>query len=475
MLKSKNYNARIGALLFAFFLLAGCATYYQKNNELMNAVYNGNLDAAEKYLNQPHWKKRSKDILLYYLNQGAVLWMLGKPEASNASFQKADYYIEDFQKNYAITGLSFITNPSIEKYSGEGFEQILLHYYTTLNYIDLNKYDDALVEAKRMLLKLERITDQHKGNNKYKRDAFAHNLLGIIYDAMRDYNNAFIAYRNAYEIYRDDYTKMLNTSIPKQLQQDLIRCAYLTGFSEDAKQYEQLFGYKFHRDSITEKGSLVFFWNNGLCPIKDEWSINFTIVPEGNGWVRFVNWDLNLSFPYYVGDENDRKNLTKLKFIRVAFPKYVIRNLYYTSAFLKCDSLNISKPLEVAENITEIAVKSLNDRMNKELGEGLLRLATKQILEEAARQKNEGLGVALSIINAISEKADTRNWQLLPYSINYARFYLPSGKYNFSLTTSSEKTSETNQFTYNIVKNQTTIGSFQTLQFNGYTSANDKP
>ena len=437
----------------------------------MQAVYGGKLDAAETILSDKKFEKEKKNILLYYLNKGTVLWMNGKPVESNKYFQLADFYVEDFNKNYAAAAISLLTNPNVEAYNGEGFEQILLHYYSTLNYIDLGLLDDALVECKRMQQKLTKITDYYNGKNKYKRDAFSHNLMGIVYDAQKDYNNAFIAYRNAYEIYRDDYQSLLGTPIPRQLKKDIIRTAYLTGFTEEVQKYENEFQLKYEPEN-PNNGSLVFFWNNGLGPIKDQWSINFFIMPLRKGWMRFYNTELNLQFDFYIGDdEKKNNNLSQLKIIRVAFPKYVSRNPVYNRALLSCDSLPISSYLDVCEDINAIAFRSLEDRRFKELGEALLRVALKQVAEMELRKQNEGAGMLLSILNAATEQADTRNWQLLPYSINYTRLSAPAAVHTISLITSSSNNSftEKNQFVFTIKKGETTFGSFQTLQFSGFS------
>jgi hypothetical protein len=461
-------NKLFYCLLVLVLLATSCATYYQKNEALMKAVYRADLEGADKILSDPKLEKRKRDILLYYFNRGTVYWMMGNFDESNKYFQKADYYIEDYQKNYAAKALSFITNPKVEPYGGEGFEQILLHYYTTLNYAQKGNYDAALVECKRMLLKLQKITDDHKGKNKYKRDAFAHNLMGMIYDAQHDYNAAFISYRNALEIYQEDYGKMLNTTTPLQLKKDLIRTAYLTGFNEEAHKYEDDFKLKYEKENSTN-GTLLFFWNNGLGPVKDQWSINFAIVPAGNGWVNFVNTDLGIIIPFYVGDGDKSNSLAGLRVIRVAFPKYVSRVPLFQSAIYQVDSSKITGAFELAENVDAIAYKSLEDRMLKEMSEALLRLATKQLAEQQVRNQNQGLGAALSIVNAISEQADTRNWQLLPYSINYARVSLPPGSHKFVLKTAGDNAaSDTVSFDYNIAKGKTLFGTFQTQQFTKY-------
>lgn len=455
-------------LSLTLLLVSACATYYQKNEVFMQAVYQGKLEEANQIMIAAESKVKKKDILLYYLNRASVYWMKGDLDSSNAFFQRADYYVEDYQKNYASKVLSFVTNPKVEPYAGEGFEQILIHYYTTLNYAQKGDLDAALVECKRMLLKLQKITDYYNGKNKYKRDAFAHNLMGMIYDAQRDYNNAFISYRNALEIYEDEYTKLLGSYTPVQLKKDLIRTARLTGFYEDQRKYEEKFNMKYEPESA-ENGTLLFFWNNGLGPVKDEASINFAIIPAGGGYVNFVNTELGMVLPFYVGDNDQSNSLAGLKFIRVAFPKYVTRLPVYNTATGAVDSLNLQSTFEVAEPINAIAYRSLEDRMFKELSEALLRLALKQLAAAQARKQNEGVGAALSLINAITEQADTRNWQLLPYAIYYSRMSVPQGTISYNLKTTGDNGAvESIPFQFKIRKGQTTFGIFQSLQFKGY-------
>ena len=133
-------------------LLAGCFSYYQKNILLNEAFEQKNFTQAEEILSNKKWEKKKRNILLYYLNKGTVLHMLGKYKESNEYLQKADYYIEDYQKKYGLEALTYLSNPSIVPYEGEHYEKILLHYYSALNYLMLNNYDDALIECKRMLL-----------------------------------------------------------------------------------------------------------------------------------------------------------------------------------------------------------------------------------------------------------------------------------------------------------------------------------
>lgn len=432
----------------------------------MDSIYRGDYAQASMQLDEGKLKKQKRNQLLYFLNKGTVLFMNNQPQESNKYFQQADYFIEDYQKNIGLKAASFLTNPSIQTYEGENFEKVMVHYYTTLNYLQQGLLDQALVECKRMQLKLDKITDYYKGKNKYKNDAFVHLLTGIVYDAQKDFNNAFIAYRNAYKIYNEEYATNLNTSVPQQLKEDLIRTALLTGFTEEARQYKNEFNLNhLTLENFKNTSSLVCFWNNGFGPIKDQWSINFSITQGANGWVNFVNHDLGLNFPFYAG--NDSKSINSLKVIRVAFPRYISREPVYENATLTIDSLGIQQKLELVQNIDKIAYVSLQDRMLKELSEALLRLAVKQVAAAQLRKENDALGSALSVVNAISEQADTRNWQTLPNTINYTRVTLPAGLHQTTFKV------EKDQLKFNtIVKpGQTTFKVLQSPYFKGYSSA----
>jgi hypothetical protein len=437
MLPSLKYK-KIGSfpvklsLLFVVFFLSSCATYYMKTIKFQEQVQQGNFDKAEKILSEDKRGPEGRNKILHFLNLGYVSWIKGEYEKSNQNFAKADQYIEDQSKNYGREALAVITNQSVKEYQPEDFEKVTLNYYKALNYLDLYNYDAALVECRKINNKLNSLNDKYKDHkNKYQRDAFSHTMMGLIYEANRDYNNAFIAYRNAYEVYKEDYVEYFGLGAPEQLKKDILRTAYLTGFYEEVRLYEKEFGIKYEHKS-TKEPELIFFWLNGFGPVKSEWSINFTHIKGEEGWATFANEELGISVPIYIGDKNDDEKdaFRNLRFFRVAFPKYTIREPVYYDAFVY--TANQHYTFEMAQNINEIAFKTLQDRMLREAATAALRVATKKALEALASEEDEGLGTLVSITNAITEKADTRNWQTLPYSISYSRIPLKKGANNLN-------------------------------------------
>lgn len=445
-------------------LLSSCATFYEINYEFNQHFEQGNIEKAQSVLNKNKKRLKKKGEFLYYANHGVISSMLGDYENSNVQFEKAYIYGEDYRKNYFNEAASFLVNPKLIKYPGEDHEHLLILYYKALNYLKANDLEAALVECRRLNNRLNSLSDKYKSDRKYKRDAFIHNLMGIIYEANGDYNNAFIAYRNAYDIYQDDFSNLFGLTAPEQLKQDLLRSAYLTGFNDQVRRYEKEFGVKYEHKPVTN-GELVFFWHNGLGPIKDEWSINFTVLPGGNGVITFANEDLGLSFPfdYDYDDEEDGARLTDLEFFRVAFPKYVERPMTHGSATLSLGS--VRKDLELAEDINAIAFKILEQRMVWEMGKSLLRAALKKAAESAAEDEDEGLGLVVGLINAITEQADTRNWQTVPHSIYYTRMPLKAGDNQVKIELKNDGSNFNKVVNFNFTgrKGKTVFHTYQTL------------
>ncbi len=464
MRQTLNSLKRNLPVLIVLFVLLGCATYYQKNIKFQKHLVNGEISKADNWLEKESKdKNKDKNKALYYLHRGYVSWMLREHEQSNRFFFSAEQIIEDRVRNLGKEFLALMTNPAIKPYRPEDFEIVMLNYFTALNFLQTRQFNEALVECRKINNKINELNDKYKDHkNRYQRDAFAHTLMGITYEATGDYNNAFIAYRNAYETYKEDYKEYFNMKIPSQLKQDLLRAAYKTGFYEELHYYEKRFDVKY-KPQKENNPELVFFWFTGFGPVKSEWSINFTAVTNEQGFITFANDQYNLSFPYYIGDHSasEQSSLKDIRFLRIAFPKFVERRPVYQNASIVFNQQEY--PLEQAQNINEIAFKTLRDRMLRELGNSLLRLATKKTIEKAVSSQNQGLGAVVSITNAVTEKADTRNWQTLPYAIHYTRVPLEEGNNKVKLKI-GQGGGPIQEFTFDAKKGRTYFHAFHSIE-----------
>jgi hypothetical protein len=263
-----------------------------------------------------------------------------------------------------------LINPMMTTYLGEDMERFMMHYYKGLNYLYINQTSEAVVEARRITLVNNAQADEFKNKtNRYSKDAFAMNVQGMLYEAAGDINNAFIAYRNASDVYLKNNKKYYGVSLPNQLQQDVLRTANLMGFEGEQQQYEKLFNTTLQKDT-SNGGYLIVFVERGMAPVKREQ--NFAITQNNNGLSRFYyvdemgnQIDIPFDFGYYNTINANDTRLQSFRSFRVALPYYEVR--YNNNNPITLTVNNQTYTSETAEDINAIAVSILKERMLKEL------------------------------------------------------------------------------------------------------------
>jgi hypothetical protein len=427
MLKSANLFGIAG--LFFLLSLHACRPYHVRQQKYIQLVQNEQFALAEDQLESSRKaKKKEKHKLLYVLDRGYAAFQQGKWSESSEWLMKADRLTEDYRKQLGYDALSLLVNANVKPYKAEDFEVVLMHYFHTIAFLKQRNFESALVECRRMNNSLSDMYFKSSTKPKYKDDAFGHLLMGLTYEGSGDINNAFIAYRNAYEIYKSDYSSFFETLVPNQLKEDLVRTASALGFRNEADFYRK----EFKLDSAQLNrpkpfAEAVIFWQNGLGPIKEQWSIDFVITQQA-GFIQFNNAGLGLNFAFPLSNisQQDANNLSNLKVFRIAFPKYISRAPIYQTA--SASSNGESRSFQLAEPIEKIAFKSLSDRFSREMGLAILRLAIKKATEYAIRQENKEVGALMGIANTITEQADTRYWSTLPATISYLKIPLKEGE-----------------------------------------------
>lgn len=423
-------------LLLFFLFFNSCATYNLKSQEFQTALQQGKTEKALKFIDANSFLKKKRNLLLYYFEKGKIAYLNGDYELSNSLLNKADLFIEENKKYLGGKVLGMLLNSEMETYTGEDFEKVTIHYYKALNYIFLNKLDEALVEAKRINLQLQQLNDKYPAGqkNRYTSDGFSLNIQGFLYEASGDLNNAFISYRNAVNLYLANSGSFFGTTLPEQLKKDVLRTAAALGFTDELDRYQKLLATTYSPKEENIEGELILFWENGLIPFKDQTFYSFTVLPGNtDGVVSIYNEELNLTLPVPISKGKGKNNkFSDIEIFNVAFPKYVKRNPYFFKASIIKDSITTAD-FQLAQNYEDVAFKTLKDRAVREVSKAAIRLGTKKISEHLLKEENKDLGAALGIFNALTERADTRNWQSLPNSIYYARIPLKKGKNTISI------------------------------------------
>jgi hypothetical protein len=404
----------------------------------------GNYAKAATMLDDNKLLKKSRNHLLYLLERGKVCHLLQQYDSSNRYFNEADQLMEDAKMSAGDIAAGTLLNPMMQTYKGEDFEKYLIHYYKALNYLQLGQPDEAVVEARRITLRSYAQEDKTGNKNKYTGDAFSYMVQGMIYERNAEINNAFIAYRNAADLFIKDNGSYYGVKMPEQLKKDVLRTAHQNGFVDEVDRYEKLLNYAFTKEEKPAGGELILFWENGSAPVKQQQDIFFSLVKDAGGSFFFADGNglYNVPFDLSSGYSRDNIKMNDLRSFRVALPKYQARPLYYSGAVVQSGN-NDSYILEPAENVNTLAFSTLQERLLKELSATLTRLAIKKLAEAAVRpaekkdtdsekdkkrkNRQEVLAFGLQFFNFASEKADTRNWQSLPHTIYYTRVPLKNG------------------------------------------------
>ena len=386
-------------VIIALFLLSGCAGSldYKKLGTHMRA---DQCSLAVNYVKEHEKDYGANQRLLFLLDAAMINMMCGNSKASNRYYHSAEKLADElWTKSFSKEAVSFLVNDYTIPYAGEEFERALINLFAAVNYVRLGQNDEALVECRRLDATLNVINDKYEKKNVYKEDAFARYLSGIIYEADRNMDDAFIDYRKALQVFKD-YQRNYGTPVPRVLLEDLSRVAEVTGRTAEARSLSR--GLNSAKPGEWRKkegmGRIVFIHFNGRSPVKKDRKLH---IPTKEGPVT-------LAFPKY---QVNRPRCRQSKVIVESRPH-------------RWDA-----DTELMEDINAIAVKNLKDREIRITAKTIARGVSKQA---AIREfEDERVQQVLNIINTlIVEQADKRTWRTLPGEIRLSRIFLPEGEYN---------------------------------------------
>ena len=456
----KSLKART-VLLFLPFLFS-CASYRTKLSDYYSNIGRENYTAALDAKKANRFLGQDRNKLLYYLERGKLFHLMKNYDSSNLYFNKADEFLESKRKTAGDVITSNLLNPMTQTYLGEDFERFMVHYYKALNYLYLNDPEGARVEARRITLSTSAQEDKFGvGSERYKQDAFAFMVQGLIYELNGESNNAFIAYRNAVDLFlKNESHTYYGVQLPKQLVQDLYRTALEVGFTDQVDLYSAKTRIPYAQQPISAGGELIVFFEKGMAPPKIDQFI--TVTNDGINGFFFDGPYGRTSVPFNYGAAGWGKPrpLNEFRILRVSIPGYADGTGLYPVDRFTVQFNGKSYTGEPAQTFNVLARQVLEERMVKEIAAALVRAVVKKTGEyavsEAARaaakssdkkdekkKQRDGevaaltAGFLMNIFNTATEKADTRNWQSLPASIQYVRIPLETGSNQIILRSSA--------------------------------------
>ena len=381
------------AVLVPVLFLGGCATYSKHATSMRDDLLTGRADlarvAAEK-------EDPNEDDVLASLNKGMLRRMTGDYRESNQIFEVAKQRMESlYGVSISETAASLTINDAVRGYKGDRYEQVLLHAYMAMNYLQLGELDSARVEMLQADVKMMEWGEQPE------EDPFVRYFAGMIYEALGEDDQALVSYRKARDVYLATRDKQL-LDVPFMLKRDLLRLLANQELWNEYRAMQTEFGLEDYQPvRLGENaGELIVLLNSGLAPIRTETAI-MTYSPE-------VQANVRVAFPVYATEPRPAKR-----------------------ARLIIDGRRVD--LETVENIDGIARDALDDDMPLVMTRAIARAVVKYQSQKKANEQDALAGFLLTVTNLATERADTRSWTTLPREIQMARVMLPAGAHEASI------------------------------------------
>jgi hypothetical protein len=436
----------------ALLALAGCAQPTVRYSLVEDSLRARDPVRADLVLEQAKEEYRAQDRLLYLMDRGMTLHLAGRYEDSNRLLQEADEMIDAlYTRRVRTEAKAFLLNDTELPYEGDPYEQVMVNVLKALNYALLDRLDEALVEARLVDRRLNGLADGAAPKQAYREDPFARYLTGILYESARDLNNAFIAYRKAYEGYRAARS-WLKVPVPSSLQADLLRLTEALHLETEHRAYREEFPNTAWLPvaDTASLAELVVISYNGRAPRKEDQFLDLPVSFEALRLVLMTKGALSAG----GASGQDRRAIESALYgvngqiVRVALPEIVPQpsGIAYEEVSLRGERGEHWGRSEVVHDVTAVAQRTLADRFSTIALKAVARAAVKYALAEgagygarSATGGNAGPIVGLLVhmiahaMAVASEEADKRSWRTLPAEVQVSRLRVPPGTYRLSV------------------------------------------
>lgn len=395
-MKSGIKNLRVTAVLLPLLVLSGCAV----NTDWMRQVEQPlKFNQPQQALMALESTGSAEDAALYLVSKGTLLRMTGDIEGSIQAFEAAKPLIT-FQEASSLTGIatSLTLTEGSGGYQPPAFEQVQLHFYQALNRMDVGDWEAARIEAMQIDILLERRWD---GGTPFGADAAARFLTGIIFEGVGETDNALIAYRKAYEAYKD---RSSVGGVPAELERRLLVLTRKMGLRGDFDAFAAEFGEQRKNEALARieaaktTGEVILVASTGLVPARYEERAQHMDPASG-------------------------------AMVTIALPALAAPSSMIAGVGLQRGNQNLGYSDTLAD-LSILSQRTLDDELPGLIAKSVARNVVKNVAaNEAAEQFGLLGGLLVNVAGSAMESADVRCWHTLPQHIQVVSARLEPGSY----------------------------------------------
>lgn len=377
-------------LILVTIVLSSCATYQSKvasaKSNLQSKDCPAALESLEK-LSMP----AGVDQLALLMEYGTALQICGQYDKSNQILEQAENLASkvDYTSVTEVASAT-LTNEGTMTYKGDTFEKLFLNASKALNYLQIKKSDEALVEVRRMNQKFIKYKNEERKS--YELNSFSKYLSGLIWESTGQYDDACIDYKDAY------FTAQQFRSVGQQMLTTCWTADRVDEFNTLAKKMSASKDEIAAAKNSKSNSEIVFIFLQGWGPQK--------LARSG----------LSLAAP---GES----------------PLPQLINVSNRTQTLKIDVNGIgqftSAPIY---NVGDAARSSLAADHASLIARRIGARVAKEIVADQIRQKDQLAGFVAWAVMVGSERPDLRQWSFLPNSIQIIRVPVRPGLYKIKIS-----------------------------------------
>jgi hypothetical protein len=359
---------------------------------------------------------REDDVLLQALTTGAAAYYAGQFARSAAMLDTAALLADDrITARLSKNALAAVTNDMARPYQPRRTERLFIPYYALLSYVQLGAWEDAAVEARRLVVLLDQYGEDRDDAERAVHAAMQH-LAGAVFERAGERNDALVAYRAAHA---------LSDALPESVPRGTI-----------ADEGELLIlverGFVAHRATETIEVELGDEDRDSLRGDDDRRRRAVGRIAEGSAtgarWghasaTAVANHSSMPTFsPTRHRHRDDGYHLT------VAFP--ALRRSarpWGGDVRLAVDGTEVlgATASAVIDDASEVDARRERVAL---AARAVTRAAAKYVVTKAIKdKKGEAAGRVANFGASLLERADVRSWHVLPQEITLTRIRVPAG------------------------------------------------
>ncbi len=430
------------SILVICVLILGCASTVSRVNfyrPIMTDLSRGNFNNALLKIDDAKQNKKYafKDRVLYFLDKGTVLYFQGNHKESNEYLEQAETAMEElFTKSISKAATSLLLNDNALPYYGEVYDNLYVNIFKAINYLQLNRFDDAYVETRRVNIKLRELADKYaemvKSMNqsdetdvkvqteelKFYNDALANYLSFLIFRAEGEFDNSRISLQKLQDAWKT-YPQIYSNEMPAAIGVYLRR-----GRGNVYEMLKEQSGYRLNVMAFTGRAPHKKAVGGLITTYEDAVGISDLSVPVALPNIPFPGMKAGYHFKFSLPVLRERNSQISRIEVFVNDKKAGRLQLLEDMGSVAKHTFETKKDIIYFKTIIRTVVKGLaaaeaKKKLRKETGaEGLLGTFMDTMVD---------VGVDAT------ENADLRCWQTMPDKCYVGEFNVPPGKHDITI------------------------------------------